>query len=52
MTTDKFALHDCVVTDFDEIANEFNVYVINIGRSLSDQKQPKASSQDYVLQHN
>ena len=35
-TTDKFVLNDRVVTDFDEIANEFNVYFINIGRSLSD----------------
>ena len=51
-TTDKFVLNDCVVTDFDEITNEFNVYFINIGRSLSDQIQSEASSQDYLLQHN
>ena len=51
-TTDKFVLNDRVVTDFDEIANEFNVYFINIGRSLSDQIQSEASSQDYLLQHN
>ena len=51
-TTDKFVLNDHVVTDFDEIANEFNVYFINIGRSLSDQIQSEASRQDYLLQHN
>ena len=51
-TTDKFVLNDGVVTDFDEIPNEFNVYFINIGRSLSDQIQSAASSQNYLLQHN
>ena len=51
-TPDKFVLNDRVVTALDEIANEFNVYFINIGRSLSDQIQSEASSQDYLLQHN
>ena len=35
-------------TDFDEIASEFNVYFINIGKSLSDQ----IKSIDYLLRHN
>ena len=51
-TTDKFVVNNHVVTDFDEIANNFNIYFINIGKSLSDQIQSVASSQDYLLQHN
>ena len=47
-TTDKFVLNNHFVTDFDEIANEFNVYFVNIGRSLSDQIQSEASSQYYL----
>ena len=38
-TTDKFVLNNHVVTDFDQIANDFNIYFINIGKStksLSD----------------
>ena len=50
-TTDKFVLNNHVVTDFDEIANNFNIYFINIDKSLSDQMQSVASSQDYLLQH-
>ena len=50
--TEKFVLNNRVVTDFDNIANECNFYFINIGRSLSDQIQSEASSQDYLLQHN
>ena len=50
-TTDKFVINYRVITDFDEFANEFNVYFINIGRSLSDQIQSETSSQDYLLQH-
>ena len=51
-TIDKFVVNNHVVTDFDEIANNFNIYFINIGKSLSDQIQSVASSQDYLLQHN
>ena len=51
-TTDKFVLNNRVVTDVDKIVNEFNVYFINIGRSLSDQIQSEASRQDYLVQHN
>ena len=51
-TTNKFVLNNRVVTDFDEISKEVNVYFVNIGRSLSDQIQSEASSQDYLLQHN
>ena len=49
--SNKFILNNVTVTDPDEIANEFNRYFINIGRSLSDQIQSIHSSQDYLPQH-
>ena len=51
-TTDKFVLNNHVVTDFDEIANELNIYYINISKSRSDQILSVASNQDNLLQHN
>ena len=50
--SNKFILNNVTITDPDEIANEFNRYFINIGRSLSDQIQSIHSSQDYLPQHN
>ena len=50
--SNKFILNNVTITDPDEIANEFNRYFINIGRSLSDQIQKTHSSQDYLPQHN
>ena len=50
--SNKFILNIVTITDPDEIANEFNRYFINIGRSLSDQMQSIHSSQDYLTQHN
>ena len=47
-----FILNNVTITDPDEIANEFNRYFINIGRSLADQIQSIHSSQDYLPQHN
>ena len=41
-----------MITNLDEIGNEFNIYFINIGRSLNDQIQAVTSSNDYLLQHN
>ena len=50
--SNKFILNNVTITDPDELANEFNRYFINIGRSLSDQIQSIHSSQDYLPQHN
>ena len=50
--SNKFILNNVTITDPDEIANEFNIYFINIARSLSDQIQSIHSSQDYLPQHN
>ena len=50
--SNKFILNNVTITDPDEIANEFNRYFINIGRSLADQIQSIHSSQDYLPQHN
>ena len=41
-----------MITNLDEIANEFNKYFINIGRSLNDQIQAVTFSNDYLLQYN
>ena len=50
----KFVLNNRMITNLDEIANEFNIYFtsINIGRLLNDQIQAVTSSKDYLLQHN
>ena len=50
--SNKFILNNVTIRDPDEIANEFNRYFINIGRSLSDQIQSIHSSHDYLPQHN
>ena len=50
--SNKFIMNNVTITDPDEIANEFNRYFINIGRSLSDEIQSIHSSQDYLPQHN
>ena len=41
-----------MITNLDEIANEFNKYFVNIGRSLNDRIQAVTTSDDYLLQHN
>ena len=41
-----------MITNLDEIANEFNKYFVNIGRSLNDRIQATTASDDYLLQHN
>ena len=45
-------LNNRMVTNLDEIANEFNKYFVNIGRSLNDRIQSVTTSDDYLLQHN
>ena len=50
--SNKFILYNVTITDPDEIANEFNKYFIDIGRTLSDQIESIHSSQDYLPQHN
>ena len=44
----KFILNNNTITDLDQIATEFNKYLINIGGSLSDQIQSNHSSLDYL----
>ena len=41
-----------MITNLDEIANEFNNYFVNLGRSLNDRIQAVTTSDDYLLQHN
>ena len=41
-----------MITNLDEIVNEFNKYFENIGRSLNDQIQAVTTSDAYLLQHN
>ena len=48
----KFVLNNHIITNLDEIANEFNKYFVNIGKSLSDQIQSVTTSEDYLLEHN
>ena len=48
----KFALNNHIITNLDEIANEFNKYFVNIGKSLCDQIQSVTTSEDYLLEHN
>ena len=48
----EFVLNNHIITNLDEIANEFNKYVVNIGKSLSDQIQSVTTSEDYLLEHN
>ena len=48
----KFVLNNRMITNLDEIAIEFNIYFINIGRLLNDEIQAVTSSNDYLLQHN
>ena len=51
-TTAQFILNNRIITDLDEIANEFNAYFVGIGRLLSEQIHSDSSSQDYLLQRN
>ena len=44
----EFLMDNRRLTNPDEIANEFNAYFINIGRSLSDQIQSQRSSHEYL----
>ena len=48
----KFVLNNHIITNLDEIANEFNKYFVNIGKSLSDQIKSVPTSEDYLLKHN
>ena len=48
----NFVLNNRMITNLDEIANEFNKYFVNIGRSLNDRIQSVTTSDDYLLQHN
>ena len=48
----NFVLNNLMITNLDEIANEFNKYFVNIGRSLNDRIQSVTTSDDYLLQHN
>ena len=48
----EFVLNNRMITNLDEIANEFNKYFVNIGQSLNDQIQAVTTSNDYLLQHN
>ena len=48
----NFVLNNRMITNLDEIANEFNKYFVNIGRSLNDRIQAATTSDDYLLQHN
>ena len=48
----NFVLNNRMITNLDEIANEFNKYFVNIGRSLNDRIQAVTTSDDYLLQHN
>ena len=41
-----------MITNLDEIANEFNKYFINIGRSLNNRIHAVTTSNNYLLQHN
>ena len=41
-----------MITNLDEIANEFDKYIVNIGRSLNERIQAVTTSDDYLLQHN
>ena len=40
----KFVLANHMITNLDEIANEFHTYFVNIGRSLNDQIQAVTTS--------
>ena len=44
----EFRMDNRRLTNPDKIANEFNVYFINNGRSLSDQIQSQRSSHEYL----
>ena len=48
----NFVLNNRMITNLDEIANEFNKYFVNIGRSLNDLTQAVTTSDNYLLQHN
>ena len=41
-----FVLNNRMITNLDEITNEFNKYFLNIGRSLNDQIQAVTTSND------
>ena len=46
----EFVWNDHVITDMNEIANEFNIYFISIGHSLSEKIQSVHSSEEYLGQ--
>ena len=48
----NFVLNNRMITNLDEIANEFNKYFVNIGRSLNNGIHAVTTSDDYLLQHN
>ena len=51
-TTAQFILNNRIITDLDEIANEFNAYFVGIGQLLSEQIHSDSSSQEYLIQRN
>ena len=46
--SDQFSVNNCTINDPNEIANAFNEYFINIGRSLAEQIQPLHNFNDYL----
>jgi len=44
----EFVIDNKVITDHDEIANGFNTYFVNIGRSLAESIQPLHSYSEYI----
>ena len=44
----EFIWNDRIITDFEEIANKFNTYFINIGQSLSEQIHATRFSDEYL----
>ena len=46
----EFVWNNHAITDMNEIANEFNIYFISIGHSLSEKNQSIHSSEEYLGQ--
>ena len=46
----EFVWNNHVITDMNEVANEFNRYFISIGQSLSEKIQSVHSSEEYLGQ--
>ena len=48
--TAQYIPNNRIITEPDEITNEFNAYFVDIGQLQSEQIQSDLSSQDYLLQ--